>query len=351
MLHIIVVGTGNIASYWLQHFAPQLPADARVHGITNSRSAQLTTSATPVARQLPDKPGPGHNTEQWVAEQIKALATEKGAEVVVLDLTASKTVSRSYPCWVAAGAHLISANKYAGSAAPDFYRELRNTLSAHRRYWLYNTTVGAGLPIQKAIAERLTCHDKIIQLEGNFSGSLSWIFQQYRRGHSFSAWLREAAELGMTEPDPRVDLSGMDVARKLLILAREAWPQEGVSLQLSDIQIANLVPAGLRDCSLATFWQQVGELDQSVAEATQAAQSHYIGSVSKDADGVIRASARLRPVTEDSPYAHLAPGNANFVIKSRHYDANPLIIQGPGAGREVTAAGIHSDLLQLIALL
>lgn len=345
-LALVVVGFGNIAQHWLRHFAAKLPASIQVCAIFNSSGAVAIPESLPATMNINNQQSTAEpltlsDTETRVAAAVQTL---KGhyAEVAILDLTASKAVSRFYPHWVTTGAHLISANKYAGSSSPAFYRQLREALSAHQRQWLYNTTVGAGLPIQRSIQERLLCGDEILALEGNFSGSLSWIFQQYRAGDLFSTWLRKAAELGMTEPDPRIDLSGMDVARKLLILARDS----GWQLQLSDIQIESLVPEQLKNLPLAAFWQQLDILDEHIS-SIKGRQFHYLGKIERKTDGTLQAHARLQAIGPQSAYANLAPGNANFIIRSRQYDHNPLVIQGPGAGKEVTAAGIHSDVLHL----
>lgn len=342
-LAIIVVGLGNIGGTWLRDYAARLPSGVQIYGAANSKQFWRWP--------LPSNWRDVRDQQDVVAAVTSAIQAglREFSHLVVLDLTASKDVSRAYPQWIAAGAHLVSANKYAGSSHPNFYQQVRSALTEHQRFWFYNTTVGAGLPVQKAVRERLDCHDTIEIMEGNFSGSLSWIFQQYRPGDKLSQWLHQAAEQRLTEPDPRLDLSGMDVARKLLILARDA----GWELQLADINLQNLVPTSLRDCSLEEFWQHMPFFDTQfeqwrIREHPQASQFCYIGSVQKTAAGRVIAKAQLEPINQQSAYAHLPPGNANFVIRSHQYHANPLIIQGPGAGPEVTAAGVHSDILELL---
>lgn len=342
-LGIIVVGLGTIGQTWLQDYAERLPALAFVHAAANSK--RLWRWPLPQDWQYQREPQAVQNSIIAETQNLE----QQGCAAVVLDLTASKEVSRDYLAWIDAGAHIISANKYAGSSNPNYYQALRARLQERQRHWLYNTTVGAGLPIQKAIRERFDCYDAITAMEGNFSGSLSWIFQQYRPGDKLSDWLRKAADIGYTEPDPRIDFSGMDVARKLLILARDA----GWSLQLSEVELHNLVPASLQQVSLETFWQGLDAFDAAfdrwrLEHHPDANQFCYIGKVEETSSGNVRAFAQLQPVGADSPYAHLPPGNANFIIRSRQYQHNPLIIQGPGAGPEVTAAGVQSDILELL---
>ncbi|MGM0906238.1 MAG: hypothetical protein ACQEVQ_06900 [Pseudomonadota bacterium] len=338
MLKLIFVGTGNIGKCWLEQFSSHLPLSVSVHALTNSKGMQCVREGVSLLDQIPQQ-GSGNGLEE-VTEAISTVRAA-GDSVAVVDVTASKSVSRYYPNWIAKGADIISANKYAGSSAQSFYEFVLECLQSHDRRWLYNTTVGAGLPVQKAIRERRACHDQILHLEGNFSGSLSWIFQQFKRGDSFSEWLKKAAEAGMTEPDPRVDLSGIDVARKLLILAREA----GWTLQLADINVQNLVPPALRDVSLEEFWQEVSLLDDLVGDAPR---YHYLGHVAIRENGRVEGSASLQEIKSSSSYANLPPGNASFMITSQQYLDNPLVIQGPGAGRVVTAAGVHSDILELV---
>ncbi|MGQ4277192.1 hypothetical protein ACQ5ES_09120 [Pseudidiomarina sp. E22-M8] len=349
-----VVGVGTIGGYWLDHFATQLSlaSQARVTALFRSncwlevpRGVDLTQWREYLSER--GEAGSAVDVASWL-QRTRA----RDQQAVLLDLTASEAVSRSYPSWAAAGAHIISANKYAGSSAFSWYQEFRRILQQYQRQWYYNTTVGAGLPILTALHERCMCGDKVLRIEGNLSGSLSWIFQNYRSGEKLSDWLRQAQQQGLTEPDPRLDLGGMDVARKLIILAREAgWP-----LELKDLAIHNLVPPQLRDCSAPEFVAQGDVFDAAFDrwredEHPEAQQWVYLGYITQDDEGGYHGGTELVPITESSVYANLPAGNANFTVRTQQYDANPLVIQGPGAGPEVTAAGVHSDVLQLIAQL
>lgn len=349
-----VVGAGTIGGYWLDRFADQLSlaTQTRVTAIFRSKQALLKPRGVALGNWRDDfaqdsKPSSAESIVEWLDR-----SQQRGQQTVLLDLTAAKSVSRDYVNWVKAGAHIISANKYAGSSGLAYYQELQRVLQQYQRHWLYNTTVGAGLPILSAIAERCRCGDEILRIEGNLSGSLSWIFQNYRSGEALSEWLLKARDQGLTEPDPRTDLGGMDVARKLVILAREA----GLPLQVADVAIHNLVPEALRECTTKEFLQRLDEFDRAFERWRHGANSHakqwvYLGYIARSQSGNVSAGTELVPINNDSSYAHLPPGNANFTIRSRQYDENPLVIQGPGAGPEVTAAGVHSDLLQLITRL
>ncbi len=349
-----VVGAGTIGGYWLDYFATQLSLASQscVTAIFRSKRALIKPRGVAIEGWREDFTAAAEQSDAaTILEWIKT-SQQRGQQTVLLDLTAAKTVSRDYVAWVKAGAHVISANKYAGSSGLEYYQELQRTLQQYQRSWLYNTTVGAGLPILTAIAERCRCGDEILRIEGNLSGSLSWIFQNYRSGDALSEWLLKAREQGLTEPDPRTDLGGMDVARKLVILAREA----GLPLQLADVTIHNLVPQALRDCSTEEFLQHLEAFDQAFDSWRQGADDQarqwvYLGYIARSESGELSAGTELVPISEDSVYARLPPGNANFTVRSQQYNANPLVIQGPGAGPEVTAAGVHSDVLQLISQL
>ncbi|MEP7044703.1 MAG: bifunctional aspartate kinase/homoserine dehydrogenase I, partial [Dokdonella sp.] len=209
-------------------------------------------------------------------------------------------------------------------------------------------TVGAGLPVISTLRDLLDTGDELIAAEGIFSGTLAWLFNRYDGSQPFSELVREAHSLGYTEPDPRDDLSGTDVARKLVILAREA----GVGLDLADVAVESLVPECLRGLDAATFMQQLSELDAPIADRHARAQrnGHVLRYVARlDSSG--HASVGLAELDGDHAFAHLRLTDNIVQFTTRRYRDNPLVVQGPGAGPEVTAAGVFADLLRVAAAL
>lgn len=291
-----------------------------------------------------------HSHADAIAMILKQVKTANYRHKVVLDLTADEGIRHHYTDWIAAGAHIISANKYAGASPNQDYQKLRAALQKHQRHWLANTTVGAGLPIQAAIQERLRGNDVIHKISGLCSGSLSWILRQFQSGNQpFSYWLQQAAELGYTEPDPRQDLAGHDVARKLTILAREA----GWTIDPDDIQLQSLVPPLLRQVKLHQFWQQLDNLDEYLKpwlERDSSKPMDYLGTVAL-VNGQLTATAELTSFDPDSLFATVRTGDSAFQIFSEHYSEGPLTVQGPGVGAALTASGVHSDVLTLVSWL
>ncbi|MEX1221346.1 MAG: aspartate kinase [Idiomarina sp.] len=346
-LAIIVVGAGNVGGYWLDNFAPKLPANAEVIAIVRSRR-YLTDGLEPINnwRQAFSKTTE-HSPVDARAMILKQLEACSHPHKVVLDLTADEQIRHQYGDWIAAGAHIISANKYAGASSNQDYQKLRKALHHHQRQWLANTTVGAGLPIQAAIQERLRGNDTIHKISGLCSGSLSWILRQFQASDKpFSYWVKQASELGYTEPDPRQDLGGHDVARKLTILAREA----GWTIEPASIQLQSLVPQQLREVQLEQFWQQLDEIDAYLKpwlETDASKPMDYLGTVAL-VNGQLTATAELTSFAVDSLFATVRTGDSAFQIFSDHYSEGPLTVQGPGVGAALTASGVHSDVLTLV---
>ncbi len=265
---------------------------------------------------------------------------------VIVDCSASPVVADRYAELVAAGLHVVTPNKQAGAGPLPRYREIREAASASGARFRYEATVGAGLPVISTLRDLLDTGDAVVSVEGIFSGTLAWLFNKFDGSVPFSKLVTEARGLGYTEPDPRDDLSGTDVARKLVILAREA----GRELALEDVQVESLVPASLRQASVDDFMARLGEVDAGFD--ARLAKARAAGNVLRyvarlDAEG--RASVGLVDLPASHAFGNLRLTDNIVQFTTRRYCDNPLIVQGPGAGPEVTAAGVFADVLRVAA--
>ncbi|KAF1701274.1 bifunctional aspartate kinase/homoserine dehydrogenase I [Pseudoxanthomonas suwonensis] len=266
--------------------------------------------------------------------------------MVIVDCSGSPQVADRYAQWLAAGIHVVTPNKQAGSGPLQRWREIRAAAQGSGARFRYEATVGAGLPVISTLRDLLDTGDKVISIEGIFSGTLAWLFNRFDGSVPFSKLVAEARSLGYTEPDPRDDLSGTDVGRKLVILAREA----GCELGIEDVQVESLVPASLRESSVDDFMARLHEVDAGFAARLAQAQANnsvlrYVARL--DAQG--KASVGLVEVPRDHAFANLRLTDNIVQFTTRRYCQNPLVVQGPGAGPEVTAAGVFADLLRVAA--
>ena len=265
---------------------------------------------------------------------------------VIIDCTASDAVADQYADWLARGIHVITPNKHAGSGELERYRRIRGLAGSGGARWRYEATVGAGLPVIQTLRDLIDTGDRILRIDGIFSGTLAWLFNSYQPGMSFGALVAEARSAGFTEPDPRDDLSGTDVARKLVILAREM----GLEIGLDDIEVESLCPDELLGKPVDEFMNALPEFDERMAsrigEASAAGRVlRYVASL----DDKGHAAVLLESLPGDHPFAHLALTDNVVAFTTERYRDNPLIVQGPGAGPEVTAAGVFADLLRVAA--
>lgn len=348
---LVVAGLGNIGERFLELLPKQLNrvyALENIHlvGLLSSKKALINNDGIDVnqALSLFKKSAQDYNSEQL----LSWLTNHPYDELIVVDITPSEQFSLLYQEFFARGIHVIGANKWAASSSSAHYNNLVNIADAHGSLWLGNTTVGAGLPINFAIDDLRQSGDEITEISGIFSGTLSWLFETYDGSTKFSTLLLDALKQGITEPDPREDLSGRDVQRKLLILARKC----GFELSLEDINVQNLVPESLQALSTEDFLARANELDDYFAKALSDAKSHqacirYVARFISDGVAPTNAKVSLEVLPENDAFAGLTPCDNIFKIKSHWYQENPLIIRGPGAGRDVTAGGIHSDLVSI----
>ena len=265
---------------------------------------------------------------------------------VIVDCSASPAVADRYAQWLAAGIHVVTPNKQAGAGPLGRFDAIREAAAASGARFRYEATVGAGLPVISTLRDLVDTGDAVMSVEGIFSGTLAWLFNKYDGSVPFSQLVTEARGLGYTEPDPRDDLSGTDVARKLVILAREA----GRDMTLEDVQVESLVPADLRQASVEDFMARLGEVDAAFAAKLASAKAagkvlRYVARL----DGEGRASVGLVELPDDHAFANLRLTDNIVQFTTRRYCDNPLIVQGPGAGPEVTAAGVFADVLRVAA--
>jgi aspartokinase/homoserine dehydrogenase 1 len=257
-------------------------------------------------------------------------------------------VAEHYRAWLAGGIHVVTPNKKANSGPMPYYRALQEAGRAAGTHYLYEATVGAGLPVIQTLRDLRETGDDITRIEGIFSGTLAYLFNVYDGSEAFSSIVRAAKLKGYTEPDPRDDLSGMDVARKLIILGREM----GLTLELSDVEVKGLVPEALEHASVDEFMERLPEFDAAMLALLNDARRQnqvlrYVGRI--DADG--RATVGLTHLDSKHAFANIALTDNVVRFATRRYCDNPLIVQGPGAGPEVTAGGVFADLLRLSAYL
>jgi aspartokinase/homoserine dehydrogenase 1 len=345
-LSIGLVGPGKVGAALLAQIEAARPRLLRDH--------QLDLRVRAVATSRRQWLGEANGAAEWDrsasdGSDLDALVRHVHAEhlphAVVIDCSANDAVAERYADWLAAGIHVVTPNKHAGAGPRERWQRIR-AASANGARFRYEATVGAGLPVISTLRDLLDTGDELLAVEGILSGTLAWLFNRYDGSMPFSTLVHEAHALGYTEPDPRDDLSGTDVARKLVILAREA----GVALELGDVAVESLVPPSLRESSAEDFMRRLSEFDAAIAERHARARGEgrvlrYVARLDRER----RASVGLAELPHDHAFAHLRLTDNIVQFSTRRYRDNPLVVQGPGAGPEVTAAGVFADLLRVAA--
>lgn len=351
---LALCGKGNIGSSWLKLFAEQKSELEKRRGMNFELVAVIDSqtywfdeqgiNAESVLERFNDE-AISYQGKEW----LQHLSNIQGYDdLIVLDVTASSELAERYLDIAEHGMHLISANKVAGSASSQSYHQVKDAFAKISRHWLYNATVGAGLPINHTVRDLRESGDDIVALSGIFSGTLSWLFQQFDGSIPFSELVDLAWQQGLTEPDPRSDLDGSDVMRKLVILARES----GLHIEPENVKVESLVPEELKDLSLDDFLDKSQLLSERLAERLEKAQREekvlrYVARLEKNG----KATVGVEALEREHALANLLPCDNIFAIESKWYRDNPLVIRGPGAGREVTAGAIQSDLNLLSSFL
>jgi homoserine dehydrogenase len=353
-INIAVFGKGLVGGTLIQQILENAAS------VLERRKIQLTIFAVANSKKvLLNKNGVSKNWEQDLEEIgednstilaiVEYAKTHHLENLIAVDNTASIAFVENYIPLIEAGFDLVSSNKIANTLSFDFYKKLRIKLKEYKKQYLYETNVGAGLPLIDTIRLLHESGENITKIRGVFSGSLSYLFNTFsEEKRSFSEVLKDAIQKGFTEPDPREDLGGNDVARKLLILAREL----DLENEFMDVNIQNLIPDNLRESSVEDFLSNLESMNEEYQHIKETQKENhvlrYIGELGGDlSQETGNLDVKLVSVFKNSPLGSLKGSDAIFEIFTESYGDQPIVIQGAGAGSKVTARGVFGDILRL----
>lgn len=348
-MHLYIAGTGLVGNSFLSQIRQQQSVLFKNHkvkinivGITNSRKMLINNKGISTENIKETLANSGEKAD--LDDFIKMMSVLNLRNSVFVDCTANEKVAMKYPDILSRYVSVVTANKIACSSDFSYYQQLRQIASERGVRLMYETTVGAGLPIIKTINDLVLSGDRILKIEAVLSGTMNFVFNEISTGTPLSTAIRKAREKGYSEPDPRIDLSGTDVVRKILILSREA----GYHLEKSDVTVKKFLPDECFEGDLNAFFEKVQALDAEFEEKrlALARENRKLRFFAKLEEG--KASVELVTVGSDHPSYNLEGSNNIVLLTTERYNELPMVIKGYGAGADVTAGGIFADMMRVI---
>ncbi|RZM28301.1 MAG: bifunctional aspartate kinase/homoserine dehydrogenase I [Pedobacter sp.] len=348
-LHIFCLGTGNIGKTLFRQLQDQMPflaenndLQVKVMGISNTRKMLLNPDGIDLATW--EEELDAQETKASLPDFIKRMKSMNLPNCVFVDNTASHNPIEYYLDILQSSISVVTCNKLGNSADYEQYAAFKQAARTYGVDFFYETNVGAGLPIIRTLRDLMLSGDQVGRIEAILSGTISYIFNNYKNGVLFHEVVKEAQDKGYTEPDPRDDLNGKDFMRKMLILARDA----GYALEEKDIDLQNMLPASCMAAeSVADFYQELENntayFENLKSEATK--NNKVLRYIGKLEDG--KVSINLQMVDENHPFFTLSGSDNIISFTTNRYKDRPLVVKGPGAGAEVTAAGVFADIINV----
>jgi aspartokinase/homoserine dehydrogenase 1 len=348
-LSVFIIGTGLIGSTLLKqiathrtHLRKARALEIVVAGMANSKKMIFNPDGFSLDKYKDVLDGGGEKMD--LPEYINRMQELNLSQSIFVDCTSDESIASSYGRILSHSISIVTPNKVANSGTYKSYLALRDEAKKRNVRFLYETNVGAGLPVINTLNDLLSSGDRILKIEAVLSGTLSFIFNTFKEGDSFADVVAEAKKRGFTEPDPRVDLSGKDVARKLLILAREA----GYKMELKDVGIVPILPATcMKAKDVNSFFAELQKnesvFEKMISDATK--KRKVLRYIAKLEDG--KASIGLQQVDSGHPFFNLSGSDNIISYTTERYHDRPLVIKGPGAGAEVTAAGVFAEIISI----